>query len=144
MVAQAIKKVHFPPPKAWDPQTPWRYNCVMGKECGQKHAPPDCEAFMSKPAQERVEIIKRRELCPLCFCHLEVRKCWSQGKVPECSINECNKPHHPALHVQGAKGHAMVILAKGLGEEKEQNHLCREKVKIEEAGCTHQLHAMHD
>jgi hypothetical protein len=38
----------------------------------------------------------------------------------------------------------MVVLAKGPGEEKEQNHLCREKVKIEVAGRTHRLYAMHD
>jgi hypothetical protein len=116
----------------------------MDNECGQKHAPADCEAFMSKTAQERVEIIKRRELCPLCFRHLEARECWSKGKVPNCGINECNKPHHPALHVQTTRGHAMVVLAKGPGEEKEQNHLCREKVKIEVAGRAQRLHAMHN
>jgi hypothetical protein len=99
---------------------------------------------MSKTVQERVEIIKRRELCPLCFCHLEVRECWSKGKVPNCGINECNKPHHPALHFQATRGHAVVVLAKGRGEEKEQNHLCREKVKIEVAGRAHRLNAMHD
>jgi hypothetical protein len=38
----------------------------------------------------------------------------------------------------------MAVLAKGPGEEKEQNHLCREKVKIEVAGPAHRLHAMHD
>ena len=38
-------KVHFPPPKAWDPEFKWNYKCVMGKECDKKHAPPACEQF---------------------------------------------------------------------------------------------------
>jgi hypothetical protein len=35
MVAQAVKKVHFPPSKAWDPETLWRYNCVMDKNANK-------------------------------------------------------------------------------------------------------------
>ncbi len=33
------KKVRFPPPKAWDPEAKWTQDCVMFKECGEKHAP---------------------------------------------------------------------------------------------------------
>jgi hypothetical protein len=39
------RKVRFPPPKNWDPEAKWTQDCVMFKECGEKHAPGKCDAF---------------------------------------------------------------------------------------------------
>jgi hypothetical protein len=59
------KKVHFPPPKAWDPEAKWTQDCVMFKECGEKHAPGKCDAFRKLSLKQRLKVIEDRELCLL-------------------------------------------------------------------------------
>jgi hypothetical protein len=33
------KKVRFPLPKAWYPEAKWTQECVMFRNCGEKHSP---------------------------------------------------------------------------------------------------------
>ncbi len=51
------KKVHFPPPKAWDPEAKWSQECVMFQDCGEKHSPARCEAFKKLSLQQRLKEI---------------------------------------------------------------------------------------
>jgi hypothetical protein len=60
------KKVRFPPPKNWNPDAKWTQDCVMFKECGEKHAPWKCDAFKKLSPQQRLKRIEERELCHLC------------------------------------------------------------------------------
>ena len=39
------KKVRFPLPKAWDPEAKWIRECVMFRNCGEKHLLANCDAF---------------------------------------------------------------------------------------------------
>jgi hypothetical protein len=67
------KKVRFPPPKAWDPEAKWTQDCVMFRVCGEKHAPGKCDAFKKLSPQQRLREIEERELCQLCYWHLQGR-----------------------------------------------------------------------
>ena len=49
-------------------------------ECREEHAPPSCALFKSKTPEERLAVVRRRELCILCFRHLDTKRCWSLGK----------------------------------------------------------------
>jgi hypothetical protein len=61
------KKVRFPPPRNWNPEAKWTQDCVMFKECGEKHAPGKCDAFKKLSPQQRLKVIEERELCHLCY-----------------------------------------------------------------------------
>jgi hypothetical protein len=87
------KKVHFPPPKAWDPEAKWTQDCVMFRVCGEKHAPGKCDAFKKLSPQQRLKEIEDRELCQLCYQHLRGRECWSKDKVPNCRVDGCQAAH---------------------------------------------------
>jgi hypothetical protein len=55
-------------------------------ECKEEHAPPSCALFKSKRPEERLAVVRRRELCILCFRHLDTKRCWSLGKVSNCNV----------------------------------------------------------
>ena len=96
-------KIHFPPPKAWDPEFKWIQKCVMEK-CDQKHAPPACELFKKLTPIERLELIRGRSICLLCFRHWITRECWSKGKVPNCSLliaHRCRGNQSSDYHERG-------------------------------------------
>jgi len=78
--ATSKEEPHFPPPKRWSPDHPWGRPCIVD-ECTEEHAPPSCALFKSKTPEERLAVVRRRELCILCFRHLDTKRCWSLGKV---------------------------------------------------------------
>jgi hypothetical protein len=78
----------------------------------------------------------------LCFRHLDVIECWAKEKALNCHIKGCGKPHHHLLHKALVEGRAMIV--QEVGGDSDQVHLCREDVKVEVAGKTHCLQALHD
>ncbi len=57
------KKVRFRPPKAWDPEAKLTQECVMFRNCGEKHSPAKCDAFKKLSPQQRLKEINSHELC---------------------------------------------------------------------------------
>jgi hypothetical protein len=112
------KKVGLPPPKTWDPEAKWTQECVMFLICGEKHPPGKCVAFKKLSPQQRLKEIASRELCRLCYHHLQGRDCWSKNKVPNCGVNGCEAAHHPLLHGALVEGRVKVVqgwLQEGTG-----------------------------
>ncbi len=136
------KKVRFPPPKNWDPEAKWTQDCVMFKECGEKHAPGKCDAFKKLSPQQRLKVIEDRELCQLCYRHLRGRECWSKDKVPNCGVDGCQAAHHHLLHGALVQGRVMVV--QETGARKAEVFLCREDVRVRGAGKANSLHALYD
>jgi hypothetical protein len=136
------KKVRFPPPKNWDPEAKLTQDCVMFKECGQKHAPGKCDAFKKLSPQQRQKVIEERELCQLCYRHLRGRECWSKDKVPNCGVDGCQAAHHHLLHGALVQGRVMVV--QEIGARKTEVFLCREDIRMKGAGEANSLHALYD
>jgi hypothetical protein len=65
---------HFPSPKKWSPDHPWGRPCLVD-ECREEHAPTSCALFKGKTPEDRLAIVQRRELCILCFRHLDTKRC---------------------------------------------------------------------
>jgi hypothetical protein len=107
------KKVRFPPPRNWNPRT---QDCVMFKECGEKHAPWKCDAFKKLSQQQRLKVIEERELCHLCYRHLQGQDCWSKDKVSNCREDGCQAAHHHLLH--GALVQGRVMIVQDIGAKK--------------------------
>ncbi len=40
--------------------------------------------FKKLSPQQRLKVIEDRELCHLCYRHLQGRECWLKDKVPNC------------------------------------------------------------
>jgi hypothetical protein len=136
------KKVHFPPPKKFDPEDAWTFPCIVGRGCAEKHSPARCEVLKKMTPWQRLEKMEQRELCKPCIRHLAVNTCWAKGKALNCHIKGCGKPHHHLLHEALVEGRAMIM--QEVGDDSDQVHLCRENVKVEVAGKTHRLHPLHD
>jgi hypothetical protein len=66
MAVKAVGKgePHFPPPKRWSPDHPWGRPCIVD-ECQEEHAPSSCMLFKNKAPEERLAVVRRRELCML-------------------------------------------------------------------------------
>jgi hypothetical protein len=45
----------------------------MFQECSEKHSPVRCEIFKKLPPQQSLKRIVERELCRLCYRHLQGR-----------------------------------------------------------------------
>jgi len=88
---------HFPPPKKWSPDHLWGRPCLMD-ECREEHAPTACALFKDKSPEDWLAFVRRRELCILCFQHLETKRCWSLGKVDNCGVRGCSRAHNALLH----------------------------------------------
>ncbi len=136
------KKVRFPPPKNWNPEAKWTQDCVMFKECGEKHAPGKCDAFKKLSPQQRLKVIEDRELCHLCYRRLQGRECWSKDKVPNCGVDGCQAAHHHLLHGALVQGRVMVV--QEVGAKKAGVFLCREDVRVKSAGGASSLHTLYD
>ncbi len=93
------------------------------------------------PAAELKEM-DSRELCRLCYGHLQGRDCWSKDKVPNCGVDGCEAANHPLLHSALVEGRVMVV--QGISGEKVQVFLCREDVCVEGAGKAGHLHTLYD
>jgi hypothetical protein len=114
----------------------------MFKECGEKHAPGKCDAFKKLSPQQRLKVIEERELCHLCYRHLQGRECWSKDKVPNCGVDGCQVAHHHLL--QGALVQGRVMIVQEIGAKEAGVFLCREDVRVRSAGDTNSLHALYD
>jgi hypothetical protein len=136
------KKVHFPPPKNWDPEAKWTQDCVMFKECGEKHMPGKCDAFKKLSPQQRLKVIEDRELCHLYYRHLQGRECWSKDKVPNCGVDGCQAAHHHLLHGALVQGRVMVV--QEVSARKAEVFLCREDVRVRSVGEANSLPTLYD
>ena len=85
------KKVHFPPPRKFDPEAAWKFPCVAGDGCTERHSPVKCEVFRKLTPRQRLEKVEEKQLCKLCFRHLAVNDCWAKGKLPNCHIKGCGE-----------------------------------------------------
>jgi hypothetical protein len=113
----------------------------MFKECGEKHAPGKCDAFKKLSPQQRLKVIEERELCHLCYRHLQGRECWSKDKVPNCGVDGCQAAHHHLLHSALVQGCVWIVQEIGA---KKAGVLCREDVRVRSAEGTTSLHALYD
>ena len=73
-------------------------------------------------------LVQSKELCQLCFRHLDSNKCWSLGKVPNCEVPECGAAHHSLLHDAIAKPRAMIV--KRMDNESPNVLLCRQEAGV--------------
>jgi hypothetical protein len=118
----------FPPPTVWDPIAQWTYPCIMGKECSGARSPASCQKFKRLTPKTRLALVQSKELCQLCFRHLDSNKCWSLGKIPNCEVPECGAAHHSMLHDTVAKTRAMIVKRM---EDKSPNVLfCRKEAGV--------------
>jgi hypothetical protein len=115
----------FPPPAVWDHTAVWAHPCIMGKECSGAHSPASCLKFKRLTPKARLMLVQSKELCQLCFRHLDSNKCWSLGKVPNCEVPECGAAHHSLLHDAIAKPRAMIV--KRMDNESPNVLLCRQE-----------------
>jgi hypothetical protein len=87
--------VHFPPPRKFNPEGVWRFPCVAGEGCNERHFPTKCEVFKKLTPRQRLEKVEEKQLCKLCFRHLAVNDCWAKGKLPNCHIKGCGGGAQP-------------------------------------------------
>jgi hypothetical protein len=64
----------------------------------EEHAPTVCSLFKNKSPKKRLAIVRKTELCILCFRHLDRKRCWSLGKVDSCGVRACMRAHSSLLH----------------------------------------------
>jgi hypothetical protein len=88
-------EAHFPPLRGWTPDHPWSRPCLVD-DCKGKHAHTVCTLFKNKSPEERLAIVRKREL--LCFRHLDTKRCWSLGKVDSCRVRGRMRAHSSLLH----------------------------------------------
>jgi hypothetical protein len=87
-------------------------------------------------------VIEDRELCHLCYRHLQGRECWSKDKVPNCGVDGCQVAHHHLLHGALVQGRVMVV--QEVGAKKAGIFLCSEDVRVKSAGDANSLHTLYD
>jgi hypothetical protein len=146
MAVKAIGKgePHFPPPKKWSPDHPWGGPCIVD-ECREEHAPTSCTLFRNKTPEDRLAIVRRRELCILCFRHLDTKRCWSLGKVDNCGVRGCSRAHNSLLHdVLQNKEVMMVSALPGRVSEPDPVLRCRQMVAAENEGLCFRLNVLYD
>jgi hypothetical protein len=136
------KKVHFPPPRKFDPEGAWRFPCMAGEGCQERHSPMKCEVFKKMTSRQRLDKVEEKRLCKLCFRHLAINECWAKGKTPNCQIKGCGGEHHHLLHDALVLGRALVV--QEVGGDSGQLYSCREDIRAEVAGKTYRLHTLHD
>jgi hypothetical protein len=142
--ATSKEEPHFPPPKRWSPDHPWGRPCIVD-ECKEKHAPPSCALFKSKTPEERLAVVRRRELCILCFRHLDTKRCWSLGKVSNCNVQGCGRGHNYLLHDVLQNEEVMMVSAlPGRTCEPELSLRCRQMVAAENEGQCFRLNVLYD
>ncbi len=146
MAVKAVGKgePHFPPPKRWSPDHPWGRPCIVD-ECLEEHAPPSCTLFKSKTPEERLAVVRGRELCILCFRHLDTKRCLSLGKVDNCNVRGCGRAHnYLLLDVLQNEEVLMVSALPGQVSEPESVLRCRQMVAAENEGQCFRLNILYD
>ena len=76
----------------------WRHQPCL--ECGLQHPLVDCSAFLKRTPVERVELLRRYNICFSCLRpdHM-AKRC--KARKP-CTVPGCDKTHHPLIHVSTA------------------------------------------
>jgi hypothetical protein len=134
--------VRFPPPTVWDPIAQWTHPCIMGKECSGSHSPASCQKFKRLTPKAWLALVQSKELCQMCFQHLDSNKCWSLGKIPNCEVPECGAAHHPLLHDAIAKTRAMIV--KRMDDKSPNVLLCRQEAGVKCGGEITQMNVLYD
>jgi hypothetical protein len=114
----------------------------MGKECSGAHSPATCQKFKRLTPRARLVLVQRKELCQLCFRHLDSNKCWSLGKIPNCEVPECGASHHSLLHDAIAKTRAMIV--KRMDDESPNVLLCRQEAGVKCGREITQMNVLYD
>ena len=88
--------------------------------------------FKSKTPEERLAAVRRRELCVLCFRHLDTKRCWSLGKLNNCNVRGCGRGHNYLLHDVLQNEEAMMVSAMPSQAGGQESSLrCRQMVAAE-------------
>ncbi len=66
--------------------------------CTRGHDPGDCPTFLDMTPKERLDMIHAKQLCLLCLQHPLSVGCEIAGKGFGCPMEDCDRPHHAALH----------------------------------------------
>jgi hypothetical protein len=104
-----------------------------------------CALFKGKTPDERLAVVRRRELCILCFRHLDTKRCWSLGKVNNCNVRGCGRAHNYLLHdVLQNEEVFMVSALPGRVSEPELVLRCRQMVAAENEGQCFRLNVLYD
>jgi hypothetical protein len=137
-------EVNVPPTRKWSPKHPWGLPCLVD-ECREEHAPMACALFKDKSPEDRLAIVRKRELCILCFRHLDTKQRWSLGKVDNCGVKGCARAHNALMHyVLQNKEVMMVSALPGIGREAEPVLRCRQVVAAENGGQCFRLNVLYD
>ncbi len=132
MAVKAVGKwePHFPPPKKWSPDHPGGRPCIVD-ECREEHEPTSCTLFRNKTPEDRLAIFRRRELCILCFWHLNVRG--------------CARAHNSLLHDVLQNEEVLMVSALPSRVSKPDSILrCRQMVAAENEGQCFRLNMLYD
>ena len=79
------------------------FHCLIHKNA--KHGTTDCDAFLNKSIDERIEIVKDNNACWSCLkIGHQSAWCWYRKKCPE---SECNMYHDILLHKDQTEGTAL-------------------------------------
>jgi hypothetical protein len=104
----------------------------MGKKCSSAHAPSACQRFKRPTPKARLALVQSKELCQLCFRHLDNSKCWSLGKIPNCEVPECGAAHSSLLHDAIVRTHAMIV--QRMDDESPNVLLCSQEAGVKRGG----------
>ncbi len=66
--------------------------------CTRGHDPGDCPTFLDMTPKERLDMVHAKQLCLLCLQHPLSVGCEAAGKGLGCPMEDCDRPHHAALH----------------------------------------------
>jgi hypothetical protein len=78
----------------------------MFQECGEKHSPARCDTSKKLSPQQRLKMIDGRELCRLCYCHLQGRVLVpGQGAQLQCRWLRGPSLSPTAWHARGGPRH---------------------------------------
>jgi hypothetical protein len=66
--------------------------------CTRRHDPGDCPTFLDMTPKERLDMVHAKQLCLLCLQHPLSVGCEVAGKGLNCPMEDCDRPHHAALH----------------------------------------------
>ncbi len=146
MAVKAVGKgePHFPHPKRWSPDHPWGRPCIVD-ECREEHVPTSCTLFKNKAPEDRLANVWRRELCILCFRHLDTKRCWSLGKVDNCNVRGCARAHSSLLH--DVLQNEEVLMVSALPSRVSEPDLvlrCRQMMAAENEGQCFRLNMLYD
>jgi hypothetical protein len=79
--------------------------------CQGDHTLPDCPKFIRNTPEVRSCYVGGVRVCTLCLLSVHVKEtCKSKNKI--CDMNNCNKRHHPLLHIQNKPESKEAVVSK--------------------------------